>query len=58
MHVVLFLDHGLYNSHGNVSAQTNNYVLASRTWQSKTTDWDDISQVCAFLKSDHRSEYH
>ena len=35
-----------------------NCVLASRTWQSKTTDWDEIFRVRASLKSDHCSEHH
>lgn len=47
MHVVLFLDHGQHNSHGNETAQRNDCVLASRTWQSKITDWDEIFRVRA-----------
>ena len=58
MYNVLFLDHGQYNSRGNDIAQRNNSVLASRTWQSKTTGWDDILRVRASEKSDSpRAQY-
>ena len=49
---VLFLDNCQYDSHRNGIAQRNNSVLASRTWQSETTGWDNILQVHASLKSD------
>ena len=55
MHVVLFLDRGQCYSHGNMIFQRCNYVLASGTWQSKMTGWDEILPVRASRKDDHRS---